>query len=903
MESQSGAGALVVPLEKLDRTSLLVAGGKAANLGELIHAGFAVPVGFCITTAAYALVSAEAQLEASLSELEAISHGESARQTEVALAMRTALCQTPLPPDIVKDITEAYRTLSAASPCPVSVRSSATAEDLPFASFAGQQDTVLNVIGIEAVLSSVQRCFASLWNDGARQYRASLGIAPRNVRLAVVVQRMVEAEVAGVLFTANPLTGKRREILIDANPGLGEAVASGATNPDHFVVQATGEIVERQLGDKQVQIQAAAEGGTRKIEADPSPALACLLDEQIRALATLGSRVEALYESPQDIEWAIDPSGKIFLLQTRPITSLFPLPDNVLETSDSLRVYLAFGVQQGTYRPFTPLGISALRLLASGFLMIIGHPPPDPLAGPDFVREAANRPFFEVTTALRSSFGRRMLTNAMREAEVHAADSFELLGTDSRLSIRKASKFSLARALVLLFIRTLSPWYLLQAWLAPGAGIRRVKRFVEQLRNDPPIEASADAATQLIATEHLLLHCLRLAFRVSPVMVAGIQSFGLARRMLGDLATESECQTILGGSPANPTVHMNLALWRLSQDIWADATSMNLLQSTPAETLVQQYQQRKLPAALQDGLARFLEEYGHQGVCELDLGVSRWSEDPTYVINILVSYLEMEEDVLAPDIQIQRSRDSANTMISTLSRRAGQKHWLYGWLVRFLLRRAHALAGFREMTRFVIGLLLSKARERLRQVGEAMVRAEKLAQAEDIFFLTFPETHAMIAGADLRELVRNRRVIFARELGRRHVPLVLLSDGTEPTSQREITRSTQAGRMLRGTPASAGRVTAPARVVFDPNVAPLEMGEILVAPSTDPAWTPLFLKASGLVMEVGGAMAHGAIVAREYGIPAIVGVARATQRIETGSDVTLDGAAGTVFIEENEDRL
>jgi pyruvate,water dikinase len=899
MESQPGAVALVVPLETLDRTSLLVAGGKAANLGELIHAGFAVPAGFCVTTAAYALVSAQAQLEALLSELEGIPREESSRQMELAIAMRTAWCRTPLPPDIVKAITRAYRTLSVTSPCPVSVRSSATAEDLPFASFAGQQDTFLNVIGIEAVLASVQRCFASLWNDRAIQYRSSLGIAHRNVRLAVVVQRMVEVEVAGVLFTANPLTGKRREVVIDANPGLGEAVASGATNPDHFVVQTTGGIVDRQLGDKQVQIQAVAKGGTRKIEADPSPALACISDEQIRALATLGSRVEALYESPQDIEWAIDPSGNISLLQTRPVTSLFPLPDDVLETSESLRVYLAFGIQQGTYRPFTPLGISAVRLLASGFLMIIGYSPPDYLAGPSFVKEVANRPFFEVTAALRSSFGRRMLMNAMREAEVHAADSFELLETESRLSIRKVSKFALARALVLLFVRTLSPWYLLQAWLTPGAGIRRVNRFVQQVRNEAPFEASADAATQLAATEHLLLHCLRLAFRVSPVMVAGMQSFSLARRMLGDLATESECLTVLGGSPTNPTVHMNLALWRLSQDIRADTTSRDLLQSSPSEALVQQYQQRTLPAAVQDGLARFLQEYGHQGVCELDLGMSRWSEDPTYVLNILVSYLEMEEDVLAPDIQIQRSGDSATATIATLSQRARQRHWLRGWLVRFFLRRAHALAGFREMTRFVIGLLLSKARERLRPVGEAMVRVEKLVQAEDIFFLTFPEVHAMIAGTDLRELVERRRVNFARELRRRHVPLVLLSDGTEPACQREIIQSsTQAGRALRGTPASAGCVTAPARVIVDPSAAHLEMGEILVAPSTDPGWTPLFLKASGLVMEVGGAMAHGAIVAREYGIPAIVGVAGATQRIATGSHVTLDGAAGMVLIEE-----
>jgi pyruvate,water dikinase len=260
----------------------------------------------------------------------------------------------------------------------------------------------------------------------------------------------------------------------------------------------------------------------------------------------------------------------------------------------------------------------------------------------------------------------------------------------------------------------------------------------------------------------------------------------------------------------------------------------------------------------------------------------------------------MEESALAPDLQLQHTGQSAQAMIATLAQRARQKHWLRGQLVRFCLRRAHALAGFREMTRFVAGLFLAQARELLWPVGAELVRAGRLKEAADIFFLTFPEAHALRKGADLRERVRERRASFTRELGRRHVPLVLLSDGTEPTVQREITQSTtRAAGTLQGTPASAGRVTARARVILDPHDARLEPGEILVAPSTDPGWTPLFLKAAGLVMETGGAMAHGAIVAREYGIPAVVGVAGATERIATGSRVTLDGTAGTVVIEEN----
>src|SRR5256884_373418 len=802
-ESMSSAAALVVPLDTLDRTSLPVAGSKAANLGELIRAGFTVPAGFCVTTAAYARVSARAGLDTYLSALEAVARAESARQIELATAIRTALCQTPLPPEVIEAVTSAYQALSAGEPIPVSVRSSATAEDLPEASFAGQQETFLNVIGIQAVLTAVQQCFASLWTDRATQYRDSLGIAPRAVRLAVVVQRMVEAEVAGGLFTANPLTGKRRQAMIADNPGLGEAVVSGESTPDHFVCKKTlGEIFYRRLG-----------------------------------------------------------------------------------------------VQQARSRPSSPSELTATPLAVSGGPSLIASPVRDPLVGTRFVAEAASRPVFEVTAALRSAFGRRFLMNAMREAEVHAATSFQQLVTDPRLSLRKTPLRAFGRALALLLARTRLPWYLLQAFLSPKAANARVQRFVEQLRNAHQIDASADAAAHLAAAERLLQHCLRLAFRVSPVMLAGMLSFALARRLLGELASESECQVVLGGSPTNPTTRMNLALWRLSQEIRADATSRQLLQSTSAARLAQDYQQGRLPDPLQQGLPSFLQAYGHQGVCELDLGVPRWSEDPTYVLALLTGYLEMEESAHAPDRQLQRAGRSARAMIATLAQRAGQKHWLRGRLVRLCLERAHALAGFREMTRFVVGLFLAQARELLWPVGEELARAGRLKEAADLFFLTFPEAHALLSGADLRERVSERQATFARKLGRRHVPLVLLSDGTEPTAQPQTTQSTaRSEKTLQGTPASAGRVTAPARVILDPHDVRLSPGEILVAPSTDPGWTPLFLTASGLVMEMGGPMSHGAVVAREYGIPAVVGVPGAINRITTGQQITVDGSHGNITL-------
>jgi rifampicin phosphotransferase len=897
-ESKSGDVALVLPLNTIDRTSFLAVGGKAASLGELIHAGFAVPEGFCVTTAAYELVSAG--LEPILAELATTRSNEVARLAELASAARAILLHAPIPTGVTEAVTSAYQTLFYGEPMPVSVRSSATAEDLPEASFAGQQDTYLNIIGIEAILRAIQHCWASLWSDRAISYRASLSLDPRDVRLAVVVQRLVVASVAGVLFTANPLTGKRHQAVLDANPGLGEAVVSGATNPDHFVVNTpTGEIVERRLGDKRVIIQAVTSGGTQRIEQSEQHSTACLSDPQLRMLAELGAQVEAHYGTPQDIEWAIDASGQVFLLQARPITTLFPLPDESPSTGEHLRVYLSFNVQQGTYQPSTPMGISATRLFTSSLVTFFGFPPRDRLRGPDFIIKAGSRIFLDVTAALRSSFGRRFLLQAMGEAEVHAATIFQKLLSDPRLSLRPTPRWPFVRTMLLLLVRSGLLWTLPQTLLMPRTAHTRLQRLVSRLRSTGKVAANTPASVRLATAERLLFDMPpRLLSAASSVMPGGMGTFSLVGRLLGDLAAESECQVVLRGTPGNPTTEMNLALWTLSEQVQADPSTAQQVRETSPAQLANDYRRGALPPPLQQGLTSFLTTYGHRGVAELDLGQPRWSEDPTYVLGILADYLRLPDQALSPALQFRRATEEAEAMVVELTNRARRKSWLRGLLVGFFLSRARALAGLREMPRFCIALLMARVRTLLWPVGEELVRAGRLSEAEDIFFLTLSETHAALAGSDLRAEVRTRRVLYDQERTRRHVPLVLLSDGTEPAVAGPA--AVLAEGVLQGTPASPGVVTALARVILDPHDAHLEHGEILVAPSTDPGWTPLFLQASGLVMEMGGAMAHGAIVAREYGIPAVVGVYGATGRIVTGNRITIDGAAGTVVIDSDE---
>ncbi len=892
--SQASNSPFVLPLAAASLLPLV--GGKAANLGELIRAGLPVPDGFCVTTAAYEQASQQADLEPILHELATTNAGDTARLEQFAAAARAALLAVTMPAAIVEAIREAYH-----EPLPVAVRSSATAEDLPFASFAGQQETYLNVIGIDAVLDAVRRCWASLWTDRAVSYRASNHIDARTVRLAVVVQQMVDAAVAGVLFTANPLTGRRHQAVIDANPGLGEAVVSGAVNPDHFVVNAaSGEVVERHLGEKQLRIRARSGGGTERIESGEQSQLSSLTGEQIVALAKLGMQIEAHFGAPQDIEWAIDDSGKVWLTQARPITTLFPLPADAPAPEDTIRAYLSANVAQGVYGPFTPMGLAALRLLTASGATLAGFPPPNLLAGPAFVKEAAERVFFDLTPMLRSTTFGPVLIQMMAHMETRSRVVLQRLASDPRFAPIHTSRRAIFRKVLALLARThAAPFInLVQALLDPKTARMRFSRLQEQWRtllSDLPGDASADERLTMLE-HHVLEYFPSLLSSVLPVigLVFGLPA--VAGRLLDGLATDDELQTVRRSLPYNPTTEMDLKLWQVAQHLREETGVVTLFRERRPEQIAQGYREGTLPPVLQQELADFLRTYGHRGVAEIDLGLPRWSENPTYLLGVLANYLQLDNPEAAPDVQFQRVTQEAEAMVAELTRRARKRGWLRAKLVHFCLRRIRDLSGLREAPKYTIVLLLAGMRRFLLSIGEELMRAGRLESAEDIFFITLAEAHEALGGQDMRARVREHRVSYERESGRRHIPRVLLSDGTEPEAEAQTMAGATTDGILKGTPASAGIVTAAARVILDPVGARLEPGEILVTPSTDPGWTPLFLTAGGLVMEMGGPMSHGAVVAREYGIPAVVGVPDAIERITTGQQITVDGSQGTVTL-------
>ncbi|GAA2561018.1 PEP/pyruvate-binding domain-containing protein [Pseudonocardia hydrocarbonoxydans] len=840
-------------------------GGKAAHLAALLAAGFPVPDGFCVTTGAYARVAT----------------GVPTGGPDLAARARAALLAATVPADVATQVRAAYAALGA--DVPVAVRSSATAEDLPDASSAGQQDTFLHVVGADAVLDAVRRCWASLWTDRAVSYRTEAGIDHGTVALAVVVQRMVDAEVAGVLFTADPVSGRRTRTVIDAAPGLGEAVVSGAVNPDHVVVDgggvdADGVITEHRIGDKAVAVRGVAGGGTERVAAT-APERACLSDDQVHALVAVGRRVEAHLGTPQDVEWAIDGEGTVWLTQSRPITTLYPQPP---DRGPGLRVYFCVSLAQGLTAPITPMGMSGFRVIAAAVAGgAFGAPVADPTGGPPALVQLGGRAFVEVTEVLRSRVGRALVPRVLDVMEARSAVVLRGLSAEPDLAVRPGTVLPVVRGLARVLARFRVPPVVALSLACPAAGRRRVDRLGARLRARTAVPAGLPAPARLDHVERVLSGIFPVLPSTMPVAAAGFLGLALARRAAAGELDDDATHEVLRSLPHNVTTEMDLELWAAATRIRADARSAAALRGPLPDVL---------PPVLARELASFLSRHGHRAVGEIDLGVPRWSDDPAHVLGVLANYLRLDDPDRAPDVRFARGARAAETAVARVVDRVRRRSRVRGALVAFGLSRTRQLAGMRETHKDLLVRALAHVRAQLAVIGAELVARGLLDAVDDVYFLELPEARTAIGGADHRALVADRRAAHARELRRRHVPRVLLSDGTEP----EALAAPPPDGALVGTPASAGVVTAPARVVLDPVGAHLEPGEILVAPSTDPGWTPLFLTAGGLVMEMGGSNSHGAVVAREYGIPAVVGVADATRRLRTGELVTVDGAAGAI---------
>jgi phosphohistidine swiveling domain-containing protein len=892
---------LILPLTAHGLT-LETAGGKGTNLSTLIQQGFPVPPGFVVTTAAYNAHVAATTLDREIARLvQTPPLDDPAALDEISRTIRLGFDASELAPDLSHSLLEMYGQLGRP---PVAVRSSATVEDLPDLSFAGQQDTFLNIVGDQPLLHAVVRCWSSLWTARAISYRMRHGVAQRDLALAVVVQSMVDSDISGVLFTANPLTGKRKEMVIEATFGLGEAPVSGQVEPDRYVVNRQGHILERSLGQKEFLVRSKAGGGTTR-QVSESSSRQALPHEAIGTLAQLGQRIAQTMGDPQDIEWAWA-GDSLYVLQSRPITSLFPLPTGI--PPEPLRVMFSFGAVQGVLGPMTPLGQYAIQALFAGASKLFGEQ--QTAQTQEAVRVAAERLFIDCTGLVRHRILRRIFRGFLGMVEPGISQAMAPLWDDARLVPDEGFGPHSLRQVGPVLLPMLGR--LILTMLRPDAQRRHFKQQLNDLES--AYAARFQAARTLDERLDLMEEQLDRAFQFLlplfvPRFAAGMVGLNTLSKLAASLPHRAQNGTkgqrpntlaMMRGLPHNVTTEMDLALWQTAQVIQTDATSRSWFLQMEAHDLAEQYLASRLPEPAQSAVARFLARYGMRGLAEIDLGRPRWRENPQPVMQTLQTYVDIEETEQAPDRVFQRAADSASAMIDELV----QELWSESGgrikvrLALWAAQRMRTLVGLRESPKFWVVRMMGVVRESLLQSGQELVAAGHLAHATDLFYFRMGEMRDLARGEDWpawRTLARQRREAYKRETFRKQIPRLLLSDGT--AYYEGVYSPPEAdGQTLTGSPVSPGVATGTVRVVLDPHSAQIKPGEILVCPGTDPAWTPLFLVAEGLVMEVGGLMTHGSVVAREYGIPAVVGVDQATTRLETGQSVRVDGTTGQVTL-------
>jgi phosphoenolpyruvate synthase/pyruvate phosphate dikinase len=860
-------GCYVLGFPEIDQTQVEVVGGKGANLGELSRiAGIHVPLGYCVTTAAFQRIMAEApSIGDRLDRLSRLEPDDREAIRALSAEIRGAIEETALADDLAAAIVRPLARLGEHAA--YAVRSSATAEDLPTVSFAGQQDTYLNVVGPEAILQHIRRCWASLFTERAVTYRLRNGIDQRTVQMAVVVQQMVFPRASGILFTADPVSGNRKVTSVEATFGLGETLVSGLVNADVFKVR-DGEIVARSISTKQLAIYASPAGGTREEAIEPErqndPALT---DAQVVRLAQLGRRIEAHFVCPQDIEWCLVDDG-FQIVQSRPITTLFPIP---AAGDQENHVYISVGHQQMMTDPMKPLGLSFWQMTT-----------PRPMA------EAGGRLFVDVTQILASPASRAGFLAMVGKSDPLIADALQTL-------LDRGD-----------FIPSLSDEG--PAWTPPGgdapAPIETDPAIVTELieRSQASIAAakrdiralSGAALLDFILADIQELKRVQFDPQSVQVIMAGMEAaWWLNDQLEAWLGEKNAADTLTQSVPHNVTSEMGLALLDVADAIRPHPEVVAFLQRVEDEGFLDELPALAGGREARDAIKAWLDRYGVRGVGEIDITRPRWSERPDTLVPLILGNIKnfaTGEGQRRFGRGLQEARQKEQDLLERLrslpdgERKAAK--------TKRTIDRVRTFAGYREYPKYAMVSRYFVYKQTLIEEAERLVQADVLPEKEDIFFLTFQELQDVVRTnhAD-DQLIRQRKDAF-QSYQALTPPRVLTSDGEVIAGAYR--RENVPAIALVGLPVSAGTIEGRARVILDMAEADLEPGDILVTACTDPSWTPLFVAIAGLVTEVGGLMTHGAVIAREYGLPAVVGVEQATRLIRDGQRIRVHGTDGYV---------
>jgi pyruvate,water dikinase len=858
----------VLGFEEIAQTQIAVVGSKGAHLGELSRIeGIFVPDGFCVTTYAFRRIMADApSIADQLDRLSRLNPDDLQAIRTLSAEIRRTIVGTAIPDNLAAAITRSLARLGEGAA--YAVRSSATGEDLPTASFAGQQDTYLNVVGPAAILEHISRCWASLFTERAVVYRRRKGFDHRRVDIAVVVQRMVFPRAAGILFTADPVTSNRKVVSVEASFGLGEAVASGRANADVFEVR-DGDVFAKAVATKQLAILPLPAGGTQEqvidLELRDQPALT---DAQVVRLARLGRRIEAHFARPQDIEWCLV-DDEFQVVQSRPITTLFPIP---AAGDRENHVYVSVGHQQMMTDPMKPLGLSLFQLTAL---------PP--------MYEAGGRLFVDVTQRLASPATR--------------AGLLEVLGRSDPL-IRDALQIILERND---FIRALPDEGPGRA--APGDApapidtdpaivaelIERNQASVADLKRNIRTKTGSVLIDFILADIHELKRILFDPRSHQVFMSAMEATWWLNEQLQAWLGEKNAADTLTQSVPHNVTSEMGLALLDIADVIRPYPEVVAFLRHAKDEGFLDELAKLAGGWEARDAIGAFLDKYGMRCVGEIDITRPRWSESPTTLVPAILGNIKNFEPG-AGERRFEQGRQEAwkkeqEVLERLLALPDGERKAAEA---RRMINRVRTFIGYREYPKYGMVGRYFVYKQALLEEAERLVQAHVLHETEDIFYLTFQELHDVVrAHQVVDQLIRQRKDAF-RWYQTLTPPRVLTSDGEVIAgSYRRDDVPTGA---LVGLPVSAGLIEGRARVIHDMAEADLEAGDILVTAYTDPSWSPLFVAITGLVTEVGGLMTHGAVIAREYGLPAVVGVEQATRLIRNGQRIRVHGTDGYVEI-------
>jgi phosphohistidine swiveling domain-containing protein len=874
----------VVPIHTDELPELSQVGGKGLSLVKMAQGGLPVPGGFVLTVHFFKpWVKALQEMPAWVSFVNAPPPALEGSIAELKAATQV-LSLTPAQQEAIAGTLEQIESPATQL---FAVRSSSPEEDLEGASFAGVYETVLGVKP-DQLAEAVRQVFISSLDVRVVLYKQQHGVDPHQICIAAIVQEQIASDVAGVGFSINPLNNCYDEAVIDANWGLGESVVSGMVEPDQFVVDKVNhQIQQKTLGKKATAVRLAPDGGTEERSGARHDQFA-LTDDQALTLTDMLERAEAYYRMPVDIEWAFA-GGRPYLLQARPITTYIPLPDELLTQPGQPRwLYLDLTlIEQGIQQPLTTMSNTWFGDVTSQ-MCVEGVGKDIASSIKDGIGDAiGGRTYLNLSNLLRL-MSRDSLADEFGGLDAYAADIIRNIDEDDYRAKEKPKAF---RWLVFrgLFHSAGLIGKTLMGLILPSQLEKSYQRGVERFLCQLELEEAKEQSLKAFADHTLELVVKLMMYTTIPTLIdaeiAKASVRGLFRKESPEIRALAD--KLDRALPHNVTTEMGLAIYSLSQQV--DAQAFESL-----GTLEEQVRHRMLPDEFLARWDAFMERFGFRGPRELDLISPRYADDPMIVLRQMKQFAQLDDGSPDPQTAFEQQQSERQAAYEELSAYLHKKSRLKARVFRHLYRLVATFGGYREIHKYYLIMVNYRVRLRVLDAARALVKADRLDTAEQVFDLTIDDLQQGLddPSLDLRSIVRRNSAFISRIKHIRNFPVVIDSRGVILRPRRAAAAENE----LAGQAVAAGVVRGPVKVLSHVGEKPIQPGDILVAKATDPGWTPLFIIAGGIVLEVGGLLQHGSLIAREYGKPCVAGVENVTSILKDGQTVELDGTTGIVHL-------